>query len=369
MNKDESLQMIDAIVNRFIQEKNIPGISMQIVSDGKTFFTYESGYSHIESRKRMNQDSLSSIMSLTKSFTANALLHLAEHTYFKLDTPIVDYLPYFRTKKGHFNQITTNHILSHTAGFPENIWLVTLLDKDLFTLVMQSPEYHFIFKQVPDIEKIINNIKSREDITKYFSSIELEYEPGEGWKYCTDAYVIAADILEKVSGLTWEEYVIKHIIKPLNMNSTYINPSLKTSIENMSHYYLYKNGDYHQVPFPYNPLGAPVGFIYSSTNDMAKYLIAHMDNKQKIISISARNNMFVMMAPREPGLSYGLGWKIKRVRNLKIMEHAGGCPGVSSFAAMIPEKNFGLVILCNTGEIPLQKISDQIIDSLYLSNQ
>jgi CubicO group peptidase (beta-lactamase class C family) len=113
--------------------------------------------------------------------------------------------------------ITSKQILSHTAGFPENIWLVTLLDKHLFDLVKNAPEYEFIFKEVPNIEELISTTKNREDITRYFSNIELEYEPGDGWNYCTDAYVIMADILEEVSGLTWEEYLIKNILNPLNM--------------------------------------------------------------------------------------------------------------------------------------------------------
>lgn len=366
MKKEEKFQLIETILNRFVRENHIPGLSLQMVSKGRTVFTYEDGYSHIESKKRINQDSISSIMSLTKSFTATALLHLEEHTYFTLDTPIIEYLPYFRTKSGHFSKITTKHILSHTAGFPENIWLVTLLDKHLFEFVKNAPDYQFIFKQAPNIETIIKNTNSREDITRYFSNIELEYEPGEGWQYCTDAYVIAADILEKISGLTWEEYIVNHLIKPLHMNRTFIDLPLRTVIENINHYYLYSNGKYQQIPSPYNPLGAPVGFIYSSTNDMAKYLVAHMENKQNIISPTSRNKMFAMIAHREPGLSYGLGWKIKTINDLKIVEHAGGSPGVSSFAAMVPEKEFGLVMICNIGEVPLQKISDQIIEVLHL---
>lgn len=249
--------------------------------------------------------------------------------------------------------------MSHTAGFPDNIWLVTLLDKALFEFAKKLPEYQFIFKQVPSIHDTIFKIKNREEITKYFSNIDLTYQPGEGWCYCTDAYVILADILEKISGLHWEEYVIKKILKPINMDNTYINPST-TSLHNMSNYYLYDKCDYIKIPTPHNPLGAPVGFIYSTANDMAKYLIAIMGNEQNVISQTSRRKMFSMIAQRESGLSYGLGWKVKIVRELKVIEHAGGYPGVSSFASMIPDKNFGLIMLCNIGEAPLQILSDKI---------
>ncbi|UCZ54918.1 beta-lactamase family protein [Bacillus shivajii] len=356
----DRLHKVDEIIGNFVNDQKFPGLSLHIVSDGDSIFTFDYGYSNIELKKPMQQDTVSSIMSISKSITALAMLHLEENSDFNLDTPIIEYLPYFKTMSGRYNKITSKHILSHTAGFPDNIWLVTLLDYGLYEFAKKLPEYQFIYKQFPNLEETLTNLKSREDITKYFSNSDLTYEPGQGWLYCTDSYVILADILEKISGLTWEEYVTENIIKPLNMDNTYINPS--TSLQTMNNYYLYRQSDYIKLPTPNNSLGAPVGFIYSTANDMAKYLIAIMGTEQKVISQSSRSKMFSRIAQREPGLSYGLGWKVKKVRESKVIEHAGGYPGVSSFASMIPAKQFGLVILCNTSDVPLQILSDKIID-------
>lgn len=360
----EKLHKVEQVIESFFNENKIPGLSLHLVSDGVSIFTFDYGYSNIELKKPMHQDTVSSIMSISKSFTAIALLHLEENTNFNLDTPIIEYLPYFRTKSGRYNKITSNHILSHTAGFPDNIWLVTLLDNSLYKFAKNLPEYQFIFKQCQNIEDTITKIKSREDITKYFSNIDLPYEPGKGWLYCTDAYVILADVLEKISGLTWEEYVTENIINPLNLNNTYINPSKDLS-QDMNEYYLYRKNNFIKIPTPNNQLGAPVGFIYSTANDMAKYLIAIMGSDRKFISQSSKSKMFSMFAQREPGLSYGLGWKIKKLRDSKVIEHAGGYPGVSSFASMIPAKTFGLVMLCNIGDVPLQILSDNIVDIFH----
>lgn len=357
----DKLRKAETIINNFIEGNKIPGLSLQIVSQGEVILTKDYGYGNIESQKPMKQDSVSSIMSITKSFTAIAMLHLEEHTNFSIDMPITEYLPYFRTKSGSYDKITTKHILSHTAGFPDNIWLVTLLDNGLFEFAKNLPEYNFIYELFHDIDGLISRTKSREDVIRYFSNIDLAYPPGEGWQYCTDAYVIVADILEKVSGITWEEYVFNNIIEPLNMNDTYINPSIDR-IENMSDYYLYRNNKFIKIPTPNNPIGAPVGFIYSTTNDLGKYLIAIMEGKENFITQRSRDMMFTMIAQRDPKLSYGLGWKVKKVRDMKVVEHAGGYPGVSSFASMIPNNRFGLAILCNTGDVPLQGLSDEIID-------
>lgn len=360
----EKLHKAEEMIENYIAENKVPGFCLQIVSDGDIIYTFNYGYSNLESKKPIQQGTVSSIMSISKSITAMAMLHLEENTYFNLDTPIIEYLPYFSTKSGRYNEITSKHILSHTAGFPDHIWLVTLLDKGLYEFAKNLPEYQFIFSQFPNVEDTISKIKSREDITKYFSHIDLTYEPGEGWRYCTDAYVILADILEKISGLTWEQYVMENIIKPLNMHYTYINPS-KATLQNMNDYYLYENSDYIKLPTPNNPLGAPVGFIFSTANDMAKFLIALMGSDQTIISQSAKSKMFSAIAQREPGLSYGLGWKVKKVREAKVVEHAGGYPGVSSFSSMIPAKKFGLIMLCNIGDIPLRNVSDYIVDIFH----
>ena len=352
------------VIESFLKEKRVPGLSLQMVSKGETIFTFNYGYSNIDLKKPMKEDTLNSIMSISKSFTGVAMLHLEENMDFNIDTPIIEYLPYFCTKSGRFNTITSKHILSHTAGFPDNIWLVTLLDKGLYQFAKNLPEYQSIFKQFPGIEKAIAKINSREDITRYFSNIELAYEPGNGWQYCTDAYVILADILEKISGLSWEEYILKNIIEPLRMDNTFINPT-KDLHEDMSDYYMTSNDDYMKIPIPNNFLGAPVGFIYSTAHDMAKYLISIMEGNQEVISQPSRKKMFSMIANRNPGLSYGLGWKVKKARDMKVIEHAGGYPGVSSFASMIPEKNFGLVMFCNTGDVPLQIVSDNIVDIFY----
>lgn len=362
---NDNTRKLETIIENFIQKHKSPGLSLQLVFEGKSFYQYNHGYSNLELKNLINQDSVHSIMSITKSFAAMAMLHLEETTHFNIDTPIVEYLPYFRTKSGRYDKITSKHILSHTAGFPENIWIVTLLDKGLFEFAKTLPEYQFIFKQFPNIEDTITRMTSREDVTKYFGNIDLAYEPGEGWKYCTDAYVIIADILEKISGLTWEEYVMEHILTPLHMDNTHINP-LENSHPNMSDYYLRMDKDFVKIPTPYNPLGAPIGFVFSTTNDMAMYLIALMDNDQKIISQSSKDKMFEMIAQREPGLSYGLGWKVKTVRDIKVVEHAGGYPGVSSFASMVPDKQFGVIVLSNTDEVPLQMLSDEIIDKVIL---
>src|SRR5699024_11956341 len=101
------------VIESFLKEKRVPGLRLQMVSKGETIFTFNYGYSNIDLKKPMKEDTLNSIISISKSFTEVEKLHLEENMDFNIDTPIIEYLPYFCTKSDRFNTITSNHILSH----------------------------------------------------------------------------------------------------------------------------------------------------------------------------------------------------------------------------------------------------------------
>ncbi|SHG51492.1 serine hydrolase domain-containing protein [Ornithinibacillus halophilus] len=357
-----NIEKIDEYLNLYQYHHQIPGFAVNIVKDNQILYSQSFGSTSIESpQNRVNADTIFSIQSITKSFTAMALLHSEENTNFSLDDPIIRYLPYFRTKSGNFDEITTRHILSHTAGFPENVWIATLLDEELYELGKNLPEYKFIFDMYPNLEDILRTIKSREDVTRFFSQIELESTPGKNWKYCTDAYVIATDVLEKVSGLTFENYVNKHIFNVLGMNRTFVNPTFSTDEKNVSSYYMNTINTPIEVAQPENIIGAPMGFIYSTANDLSNYVIDIMDENGQILSKQQYHKLFEPLAKREEGLSYGLGWKLKEFQGLKIVEHAGGYPGVSCFISMVPEHKLGIILLSNMDQITLMNVSNKLI--------
>src|SRR5699024_5278274 len=215
-------------------------------------------------------------------------------------------------------------ILSHTAGFPENAGIVLLLDTGFRRFAKDMPEYRVLFDRFPNIEETAADMKTREDLTRYFANVELDYVPGEGWTYCRDAYVIAADVLEKVSGLTWEAYVEKHILNPLGMNRTFINPVFDIDENSVAKYYMKAIDQPVSVPVPHNDRGAPVGFIYSTANDMAVYMMKQMRSRRNILSASGWETMHAPVGKRKDGLGYGLGWNIKQRNGRKVVGHAGG---------------------------------------------
>ena len=278
-----------------------------------------------------------------------------------LDDPVSKYLPYFQLQDELFikNPITIKQLLSHTAGFPEYIPIASLKDKNLLQMYRGIPQYKEIMSQFSD--EVLDKIKSREDVTRYFTNVKLQYKPGEGWQYCTDAYVIAGDLLEKVTGITWEEYLHNNIFSRLQLHRTFTDPVQLRQETDQTHYYTFDGSRIREVPTPMNPICAPAGFIYSTVNDITKYLLSHMDFvKSPLLNEKSLITMQDMIAKRSVNLGYGLGWKIRSYLDIKIVEHGGGYPGVAAYVAMIPSVGFGVVLFSNCDQVPVKEICEKV---------
>jgi CubicO group peptidase (beta-lactamase class C family) len=272
-------------------------------------------------------------------------------------------LPYFHVKDEKYikHPITVKQLLSHTAGFPEYFPIASLQDQNLVKLYRGIPEYEVIMRYFSD--EVLSKITKREDVSRYFANVKLQYNPGEGWQYCTDAYVIAGDLLEKVAGITWEEYLYKNIFMRLNLQRTFTDPSNLILEDNRTNYYTLDGSSIIEMTVPINPICAPAGFIYSSVNDITKYLIAHMDlDRSPLLNGSSLMLMQEMIAKREENLGYGLGWRIRKYRNLKIVEHAGGYLGIAAYVTIVPSLGFGVVLFSNNDKVPVMQLCERVTE-------
>lgn len=340
-----------------------PGMIIRVIEDGKAVYTESVGVGHLGRQLPLTPDTIFGIMSITKSFTSTAIMQLAERGLVRLDDPVSTYLPYFHVQNDtRTEQITVRKLLSHTAGFSDDIWIASLQDRYLLRLMGQVPQYRPIVDKYP--EEILDTIRSREDVTRYFSQFDLLYEPGQSWRYCTDAYVIAGDLIEKVSGQRWEDFLQSHIFDRLHLTRTFTDAEKFHHDQDQTAYYLLSGDSPFELPVPVNPICAPAGFIYSTVNDLSTYLIAHMNMDQSpLLKGESLREMQSMIADRgDETLSYGLGWKVRIHNGHKIVEHAGGYPGASSYVTMIPELGFGLIMFANSDQVAVQHLSERLVD-------
>ncbi|MEL3973296.1 serine hydrolase domain-containing protein [Rossellomorea oryzaecorticis] len=370
----QNLNQLTNDINEMLNTHQGVGMSVAIVKDSDIIYSKGFGHSQIHPNQPIDGDTMMSIQSISKNFMALSIMQLVENNLISLDQPVVTYLPYFRTKnKQQSDSITIRHLLSHTAGLPSNAGIANMAAPNVREIFSDTPtEFQEALDYYNLTEEEIESIQTREDLTKWFEKAELEYPPGTGWNYCTDAYVILADLFEKVTGTLWEDHLKEEILTPLNMKRTTGDSEMVEKDPNSARYYL--GEDKIETPFPKNPLSAPIGYLYSTANDLARYLRFHLNKKQDILRPDLVEDMQhpVHIVSEEwrfdsDERSYALAWFTDIYRGKRIVEHGGGQMAVRSLMSILPDLNLGVVVLLNfDGTIHhdiCRKVIDIFIDS------
>ncbi len=366
----EKLNQVTEYINKMMDEQQGVGLSVAIVKNTDIIYSKGFGYSQIQPVNRaMDGNTRMSIQSISKNFVALSLMQLVEKGLISLDDPVVRHLPYFKTKdKQQSDTIKIRHVLSHTAGFPSDLGIANMIAPNIREIFSDTAaEFQEALNEYNLTEEEINTVETREDVTKWFRKVELEYPVGNGWDYCTDSYVILADLIEKVTGESWDLYLQEEILTPLNMNRTNSDSITVQDDKNSARYYLGK--DRIETPFPINPISAPIGYLYSTANDLGKYLTFHLnkdsnllrsdfiEEMQKPVHLVSEDWQF-----HSDVRSYGLAWFTDTYRGLRIVEHGGGQLAVRSLMTMVPELNLGVAVLLNFDGTMHHEICDKIID-------
>jgi CubicO group peptidase (beta-lactamase class C family) len=258
------------------------------------------------------------IGSVTKTFTAAAILQLEEKGKLSLNDNIVKYLPEYPAKTGA--RITIHHLLSHTSGVPE---------------AAAAPQ------QLGDIAKP----KKPQDLIALFKDRPLDFEPGEKYQYSNSGYVILGAIIEKVSGKSYYDYVQDYIFRPLGMKDSGYSEDYNERPDFARGYG--EGGDSRLVPAPYiHPsLGHAAGALYSTVEDMLKWDRAL--SSEKILS---RGSLEKMFSPVKG--NYGYGWLITETFGRMDIFHGGGTPGFSAWIERWPDEKTFVAVLSNTAAAP-----------------
>lgn len=262
------------------------------------------------------------ICSVSKQFTAVAVLQLEEKGLLKVEDFIGEYIPSFQ--KG--DKITIHHLLSNTSGISDGV----ALDKLCQTL-------------------------STDELIKYTQPITdtLLFEPGEGYYYSNLGYNILSIIIEKVSGITFEEYMSENIFEPLGMNQTTLFDN-QMVLKNKSYGYRHKNNELVTADdYCYNCRGA--GGLYSTVDDLniwTEQLAAG-----KVIRAETRAKMLTPYSEN----GYGYGIHIYKLFNHTIYEHSGSANGFKTHLLRLPDDKITIVYLSNYGDIPLLAVNKDIV--------
>lgn len=195
MNTYQSrVQELHTMLTRFMENGPFTGLQVGIVSEDKILFTGEYGSANVSTGEPVVNSTLFHQASVSKTFVVTAVMQLAERGQVELDSPIVSYLPYFRMNDERYHQITVRQLLNHTSGIP---------DEDDYA--WDRPEY-----DEESLERYVKSISRR----------KLLSEPGLLFAYSNIGYEILGDLIAKVSGLSFEEYISRNILEPAGMKSS-----------------------------------------------------------------------------------------------------------------------------------------------------
>jgi CubicO group peptidase (beta-lactamase class C family) len=337
---------IDGIMAANLRDKHVAGATVAVVKDGAVLFTKGYGYADVAKRRPIDAErSLFRIGSTSKLFTWTAVMQLVEQGKLDLDADVNRYLD-FKIPETYPQPITLRHIMTHTPGFEE----------DARDLISDDST------KVPALGGwLATHIPGRVRPPGTFSS------------YSNYATALAGYIVQRASGLPFDDYIDQRVLAPLGMTQTTTRQPLPSRLRgDMSEGYVWGGGAYMPKKFEIvEP--APAGSMASSATDMAKFMIAHLNsgevNGQRVLSDSTAKLMHARAFghdPRIPG--FALGFYEKTSHGVRIIGHGGDTQWFHTDLALIPDEKVGVFVSYNTntgGELSFAQFLTQFLDHYY----
>lgn len=311
---------LDQIIENYIST-NGPGVAVAVIQEGAVIHSAGYGMASIEWGQPVSMDTRFSLGSTTKPFTATAIMLLERDGMLNIADPLTNYLPDYDT---HGASITLSHLLSHTSGIPNFV---------------TKPGF---WERVAPLEH--DHTRLRE----LFEPLPLDFAPGERYSYSNSGYCLLGMIIERVSGMPYHEFVRQRIFAPLGMDSSgYLDDV--TLIPHQAERYVM--GDTGAAVHPHrvnHTLVYAAGALYSTIEDMARWDAALRE--ARLLDRATLKRM-ERPTPLNDGRAagYGLGWGLSTFRGRRVVHHAGGVPGYSSFMGRFVDDDLTIIILSNWG--------------------
>lgn len=311
------------------------GLAVSVVRDGRLAWFHGHGVANASSGRPVTQDTVFRVGSVTKTFTAVAVLQLWERGLVDLDAPAADYLCSVRLvpKHEHYPPVTVRHLLTHTAGLGYWLRLPDLLRPRVRSGVRAGRSA----RTVPEL---------------YRRGLPVEVEPGTKWVYSNHGFAVLGQLVEDVSGLPLDHYLRQHVFGPLGMERTDLGLSARVRPYLATGYVLRSRGLRPVADRPVPALGA--GEVYSTAADLTRYVTALLHGgaagRGRVLEPSTIDSMFrphFRPDPRLPGM--GLGFLLGREGDRRTAGHDGIVPGFLSEVLLAPDDGTGVVVLANTG--------------------
>jgi len=315
-----------------------PSGSVLIAKDGKIIYEKGFGVEDINTKKPIDANTLFNVGSISKTFVAFGILQLAKENKLSIDDDINKYFPDFKDSL-LAKKIKIHHLLTHSSGLPD---IRNVQGDSIFFLTAKDEENWAPIKKADS----------------------LEFEPGERFHYSNSSFNALALIIEKVSGMKWQDYIQKNIMAPAGMKTSTITDGPHPE-SGVSHGYLFDGKKYFEQDYGEEPTFAASGNggVWSSVEELWKYEQAIQKNvflDSELIKKSRTIYNFSNWKDSVPAF-IGLCWFITKTNNENMIGHTGSQGGFRADYVWLPEKKIFYVILCNTPK-PLAALKNKVLE-------
>jgi CubicO group peptidase (beta-lactamase class C family) len=335
----QSTADVDAHIEKVRKTFDVPGISLTVVRDGKVVVAKGYGVKTVGKPDKVDAQTLFGIASNTKLFTATALALLVEEGKIEWDAPVVRYLPWFQLSDPYVTrELTIRDLLVHRSG----------LGLGAGDLLWWPPSTY-----------------TRNEIARRLRYIPLSTSFRSAYAYDNVLYLVAGEVIQAVTGLSWEEFVTARILKPVGMTGSTVRHGDTGPAGNFATPHAPIGGTVQPVkPFDSDNTN-PAGGINTNAVDMAKWLITQLDSGRvtkdvRLFSPRTTRQLWGIVTPLNFGEppadlaplkmnfnGYALGLQVRDFRGMKVLTHTGGLPGYVSRVLMVPQLKLGIAVLTN----------------------
>jgi D-alanyl-D-alanine carboxypeptidase len=332
-----STAAIDAAIAKQVTEQQVTGAAVGVYQDGALLVLKTYGLRDVAKNLPVDADTRFEIGSVTKQFTAAAILQLQEQGKLSIDDPLAKYLPTFP----HANEITLRQLLNQVSGLPN-------------------------YTSLPDIATAMATIPDATGKIVAYVNKPLNFTPGTKWEYSNTNYWVLGEVVSRVSGMSYEDYVREHIFKPAGMtHSGFVSDESGLDDFAIPYWQGPKNdGPTQPAPTMLESWPGAAGAIVSTVGDLAAWDIALASGK-----VISRDSFALMSSPgRLAGgkfTGYGMGLEVGSHDGHARIAHGGGTPGSLTMNATYPDDRLDIVVLENSLRGQPGAIESAVLETMY----
>lgn len=334
----DAIALFDAWLELRVEREELPSVAVGVVLGESLLWSKAYGYADLASRRPATTETAYRVASITKLFTSTAIMQLRDAGKLRLDEPVADYVDWFRLDDRHAEtgSVTIRQLMTHSSGLARELegqyWDGgKLLERD---------EFIARFQETP-------SAKGRE----------------ETYKYSNVAFAILGSVIESASGESYDDYITGHILKPLGMSGTQIRPASDMATLATGYEFRVVGQPRAAAPFTDSKAFAAAANMATSVVDLARFVSSQFETTPEagrvLAPLTLRETHRVHWLADDWAFGLGLSWFVTRKDNRTVISHGGSVPGFRTRVMAAPADEFGLIVLTNSGDSDVGKLSNQ----------